>query len=266
MSSVQSVDRAFAILRALSGGPLSVTDLAARVDLPKSTVSRLLSTLVGLDAVETDQSTSTYRVGPAVVAIAEGGRSGQHLAAIARPHLVELSEALGETAGLSILDGDLVLYLDDVAPDSDIQVRNWTGERLEPHAVSSGLVLMAFASAADRERLVRGPHTRFTDATMTSSVDLRSRLDHIGQTGWVWVTGEFSPDINSVAAPVTDASGVVVAAVHAHGPAYRFPEPDRADEIAAVVITAAERISGQLSAHDPIRSRSGDDRRPKGTP
>ena len=72
MSGVQSVERAFAILRCLAGGPAGVSEVAERVDLPKSTVSRLLSTMQVLGAVEQSGAGTEYRVGDAMIDIASG--------------------------------------------------------------------------------------------------------------------------------------------------------------------------------------------------
>ena len=65
-----------------------------------------------------------------------------------------------------------------------------------------------------------------------------------------WVFEEYSLELNSVAAPVRNASGRVVAAIHLHGPAYRFPSAGRADEFAALVTAAAERVSARLGGVD----------------
>ncbi|MBA3289496.1 MAG: IclR family transcriptional regulator, partial [Acidimicrobiia bacterium] len=156
LPGVQSVERAFAILRCLAGGPAGVSEVAERVGLPKSTVSRLLSTLQVLGAVEQAQGANEYRVGDTMIDIAAAALPGRSLIAIARPHLAELVAVLGETAGLSVLDEREIVYLDQVSADHDVQVRDWTGERIAAHMTSSGLVLLAFAPTAARERYLTG--------------------------------------------------------------------------------------------------------------
>ena len=91
MSTVQSVERAFAILRVLAGGPVGVTDLGERVGLPKSTVSRLLSTLEELGAVEQLTAGGEYRIGAAIAHLGASAVPGRSLVALARPHLAELN-------------------------------------------------------------------------------------------------------------------------------------------------------------------------------
>ena len=114
MSNVQSVERAFAVLRCLAAGSAGVSDVAERAHLPKSTVSRLLATLGEVGAVE-QLADGTYRVGDAMADIAAGATPGRHLVAVARPSLTELVATIGEDAGLSVLDGSDVYYLDQVA-------------------------------------------------------------------------------------------------------------------------------------------------------
>ncbi len=249
MAAVQSVERAFAILRCLAGGPAGVSAVAERVRLPKSTVSRLLSTLQELGAVE--QAGNEYRIGHGMVDVAAAAIPGRNLISVARPHLAELVETLGEAAGLAVLDVNDVVYLDQVNVDNPVQLRDWTGERLRPHMVSSGLVLLAHLSEPERDRYLAGPLEAATPRTTTDRAALRRRLEAVAARGTEWTIDEFVTGISSVAAPVTGAGGQVVAAVHAHGPSYRFPPDGAADQIAAVVADTAGRISGRLAPRPP---------------
>jgi DNA-binding IclR family transcriptional regulator len=248
MSGVQSVERAFAILRCLAGGPAGVSELAERVELPKSTVSRLLSTLQVLGAVEQSGSGNEYRVGHAMIEIAGGAVPGRNLIAVARPHLVELVDTLGEAAGLAVLDVGDVIYLDQVNVDNPVQVRDWTGERIPAHQTSSGLVLLAHASEHERERYLAGPLPAATPNTLIEPAALRRRFAAIRMRGTEWACDEYVSGISSVAAPVFGA-GQIVAAVHAHGPSYRFPAAGAADAIADLVAGTAARISARLGGN-----------------
>jgi IclR family transcriptional regulator, acetate operon repressor len=240
-SSVQSVERAFTVLRCLSGGPAGVTDIADRVSLPKSTVSRLLSTLDELGMVEQISSGGNYRLGSGIVDIAAAVLPGRSLIAAARPHLHDLVTATGEAAGLSIADGFDVLYLDQVDSDNQVLVRDWTGERLRAHAVSAGQVLLAF-DAIDRDRYLAMPLERSASGTLTDAAAIRTRLVDIAAKGYAWAFEELIDGLNSVAAPIRDAGGRVVGAIHAHGPAYRFPGDADADALGRLVAAAADRV------------------------
>jgi DNA-binding IclR family transcriptional regulator len=241
--NVQSIERALAILRYLAGTEAGVSQIAAAVGLPKSTVSRLLATLHDNGAVSL--SAGRFSIGPLIGQLAAGtGRHGE-LVAIARPYLVGLVDAFGEDAGVSVLDGGDVLYLDQLSSDAAVQLRDWTGERVPPHCVSSGLVLLAHASPDARQRALEGPLSRLTARTMVAPTRLRRRLVAVARRDSEWVYGEFADDINSVAAPVFD-DGEVVAALHVHGPSYRFPGDRDPDQIAAGVAAAAQQMSSRL--------------------
>ncbi len=246
MSSVQSISRAFAVLSALGDGPLGVTDVADRAGLPKSTAARLLASLAGEGAVEQVPGDTSYRLGPRLVTLAGGFSLVRSLTAIARPILTELAAASGEAAGLGIPEGDLVHYIDQVDTPNPVVVRDWTGARAPLHAVSSGQVLLAFRTPSAIDRYLDGDLERFTPRTLADAAAVRERLRDVRRRGFAWAIEEFDAGISSVAAPIADGSGEVIAAVHLHGPSYRFPSPDREAALAELVVTGAARIATGL--------------------
>lgn len=246
MSRVQSIERAFAVLSALADGPIGVTEVAERARLPKSTAARLLASLAREGAVEQVPGDTRYRLGGRLATLAAGVLPTRSLARLARPSLMELSTAVGEAAGLSVPDGDLVHYVEQVDAPNPVSVRDWTGSRLPMHAVSSGQVMLAFRAPAAIERYLVRPLERFTELTVVDPDALRARLRDVRRDGYAWAREEFDRGISSVAAPIADASGEVVAAVHLHGPSYRFPAAGVEAAIAERVVTTAARIAGSL--------------------
>jgi DNA-binding IclR family transcriptional regulator len=246
---VQSVERAFAILDAVAERPAGVTALAERVGLPKSTVARLLASLQTLGAVE-QVAGRQWRVGPRVAALAENVSPERSLAALARPALAELVRSLGEDAGLGLPDGYDVLYVDQVECDNPVQVRDWTGTRAPMHAAPSGLVLLAEWPVSAIDAYVERGLAALTEKTVVDPNQLSARLDDVRRTGYAWGHEEFAEGINSVAAPVRDARGKAIAAIHAHGPAYRFPKRGAEERIAHEVVEAATAVSHQLARED----------------
>jgi len=246
MSRVQSIERAFAVLGTLADGPIGVTEVAERSSLPKSTAARLLASLAREGVVEQVPGDTRYRLGGRLATLAAGVLPTRSLARLARPSLAELSAGVGEAAGLSIPDGDLVHYVEQVDTPNPVSVRDWTGSRIPMHAVSSGQVLLAFRPAAAVERYLERPLERFTDLTIIDPDVLRQRLREIRRDGYAWAREEFDRGISSVAAPIADASGEVVAAAHLHGPSYRFPAAGADVAIAEQVVTTAARIAGSL--------------------
>ena len=245
---MQSVERAFLLLRTLAQGPLGVTDLAERVDLPKSTVARLLSALESEGAVAQVEAGGAYRIGDGLIDIAGAVPAGRNLITAARPHLLELTDAMGEVAGLSIIENGRAHYLDQTQISSDIQIRDWTGEYTPLHVVASGLVMLAHLPADQQDEILGQPLEASTQWSVVDPSAIRDRLTQIRSLGYVWVYEEFAEDLNSVAAPVLDLDSQPLAALHVQGPAYRFPDPDLAHDHGLAVVAAANRLSAQLAA------------------
>jgi DNA-binding IclR family transcriptional regulator len=246
VSTVQAIQRAFAVLSALADGPIGVTEVAERVALPKSTAARMLASLAREGAVEQVPGDTRYRLGGRIASLAAGVLPTRSLVAIARSILVELASTAGEAAGLAVPDGESVHYIDQVETAHQVQVRDWTGTRAPMHAVSSGQVFLAHLGEAALERCLALPRVAFTARTLTDSAALRDRLRQVQLDGFAWVREEFAEGLNSVAAPVAGPDGEIVAAVHLHGPSYRFPEPGREADVAAFVVGAAARLSARL--------------------
>jgi DNA-binding IclR family transcriptional regulator len=246
VSRVQAIERAFAVLGALTNGPIGVTEVADRVDLPKSTAARMLASLAREGAVEQLPGETRYRLGPRIESLATGLVAARSVVAIARPHLAELAASIGEAAGLSVPEGETIHYVDQVDSDHPVGVRDWTGSRLALHAVSSGLAVLAHRPRASIDAYLDRPLETFTERTMTDAGQLRARLQRIQLDGYAWTNGEYAEGIASVAAAIADASGEVVAAVHVHGPSYRFPSAGREAELGLQVVAVATRITRTL--------------------
>ena len=246
MSRVQSIERAFAVLGALADGPIGVSEVADRADLPKSTAARLLGSLAREGVVEQVPGDSRYRLGPRLVTLAARIRPTRTLAGLARPSLEDLVDTAGEAAGLSVRDGHNAHYIDQVGSPNPVSVRDWTGSRIPLHAVSSGQVLLAYAPTTFVQRYLGRPMETFTLRTLVTADALLERMRAIRRDGYTWALEEFDEGISSVAAPVADGSGEVVAVVHLHGPSYRFPAPGAEARLAELVVAAAARVTESL--------------------
>jgi DNA-binding IclR family transcriptional regulator len=243
---VQSLERAFAILDEVARRPAGVTAIAERVRLPKSTVARLLATLEDVDAVERFDG-ARWRIGPGVAALTAAVSPGRSLISIARPFLIDLVAELGEDAGLGLPDGNEILYVDQVESDNPVQVRDWTGTRAPMHAVPSGLVLLAEWPEDALDAYLGGELAALTRSTVTDPAALRKRLAEVRRAGFAWGLEEFAEGIDSVAAPIRDARGKAIAAIHVHGPSYRFPPSNREPQVTETVIGAAGSISSLIA-------------------
>lgn len=247
MSTVESVARAIRIVEALAQSPAGLSETARRVHLPKSTVARLLATLEELEAVERDEDGRMYRLGPVVKQLSSAAGGPAQLTAFARPYLDALTSLTGEAAGIAIPDGFKVHYVDQTEAEHPVQVRDWTGELIPMHVVASGLAVMAYWPEEQTDRYLSRHLERMTPNTVTDPDAIRERLLDIRHRGYVWVLEEFVEGINSVAAPVLERNGLITAALHVHGPAYRFPGGEDEARIGEAVSDAARRLSQALA-------------------
>jgi len=193
---------------------LSVTQLAARTGLHIATVSRLVSQLEaeGLLARDSDHR---VRIGVRLWELASRAAPTRGLRERALPFLEDLHAVVGHHAQLAILDGTEVLFVERLsALDAVINYSRVAG-RLPLHASSSGLVLLASAPPELRERVLASPLASYTDKTITDPAVLRRVLAEVRRQGFAFNPGHVHPQATGVAAPISDASGRVVAAVSA---------------------------------------------------
>lgn len=247
MARVQSIERAFRLLDAIAASEMGVTELAARLQMPKSTVARIVNTLLDLDAVERVHPDATYRIGRRVFGLGAGPNRVADLVFRSRPHLEMLAREIGEDAGLSVPDGNKIHYVAQEDAENNIQVRDWSGTLLPMHVVPSGLVILAHWPEDQVDSYIERGLTAYTRYTLTDPLLLRERLERIRGEGSSWVVEEFAEGISSVASPIYDGQGRVEGAIHVHGPSYRFPGRSDRDAIAAVVADAAARITAGVS-------------------
>lgn len=224
---------------------MGVSELGRKLNLHKSTVSRLLSTLESEGLLERAPGTDKYRLGHEIWRLA--GHAG-HLGdvrLVARPVLGELAEATRETVNLAVLDGVEVYNVDQVSGPHLVRIGNWVGRHTPLHCVANGKALLAYQPAVDIEQLLVSPFPVFTPRTVTDPAALCQELAAVRAQGYACALGEIEVGLNAVAAPVFDVSGQVVAAVSVSGPAYRVTA-ERIPELARLTRVAADKVSSRL--------------------
>ena len=246
MQTVQSIDRAFQILEEVASDPGGISELSRRLGLPTSTVARLLATLERSGAVERMTDDNSYRIGSAIVTMAASIDPNQSLLAVAQPYMVDLVEQVAEAVGLSIPAGYDVHYIGQVDCANPVQVRDWTGVSLPMHIVPSGMVVLAHWPDEAIDRYLSRKLDRYTPRSVIHPRRIRERIERIREEDVSWMEEEFAEGISSVAAPLFNAAGVVVGALHSHGPTYRFPDEALRDIISGRMRSTAQAISAAL--------------------
>ena len=246
-AGIQSVRRAAALLRAFGAGSpaLGVSELGRRLNLHKSTVSRLLATLESEGLLQRAPGTEKYRLGPEIARLAGQADHLGDIRAVAHPFLSELAETTRETANLAILDGAEAHNVDQASGPHLVRIGNWVGRRTPLHCVANGKVLLAYQPAPELERLLALPMPAFTEHTLTDAAALRLELDGVRQRGFATAMGEIEEGLNAIAAPIFDAAGVVVAALSLSGPSYRVT-PERVSGLGEITRQMADQVSRRL--------------------
>jgi DNA-binding IclR family transcriptional regulator len=248
--NIQSIERAAAILRLLSGRSrrLGVVDLSGELGLPKGTVHGLLRTLQHVGFVEQDAETGKYQLGAALLHMGSSYLDGNEL----RTRALNWSDSLAGRAQEAVRIGTLhdaqVLIVHHVfRPDDSLQTLD-VGSLLPAHATALGKVLLAYHPYVADE-LVKQGLASFTGATICGRDRLDRELQRIRDRGWASEIGELTPAQVSLAAPIKDRSGLTVGAMGIFGPperllAARHPR----GELLVHVREAARAVSRELGA------------------
>ena len=245
---LQGIERAFAVLRALAAaeGSAGVSAVARATGLPKSTVSRILSSLEAIGVVARLDAAGSYAIGPGLAELAGSGSGPASLRDLCQPYLRDLSTEFDETSGLTVPDGATVLYVENVASDSAIQTRDWTGMRFPYHTVAGGLALMATWSDSQISEYANQGLEVYAERTVTNVDDLMRRVTIGRRYGYVWTRGDFDDEINGVASPVLDGDGRAVGAINLFGPGFRFPGDVAESEIGSRISAVAQQVTARL--------------------
>lgn len=246
-AGTQSVVRAINLLKMFTDAQpeWSLSDLARAAGLNKTTAHRLLTDLERAGLLARNHRTGAYHLGPEAIAL--GGRAlrANDLRSAGLAELEALAARVGEAATLEILAGDQVLILEEIAARHLIAPWQTIGTRHPAHATSTGKLLLAFLSPAERSVALRPPLESLTAQTITDLATLEDHLAAIRANGYATASGELEPDYVAVSAPVRNHDGQVVAAVSIGGPATRL-NGDRLPAVIAQVQQAGRRISERL--------------------
>jgi len=214
---VAAVQRAIAILDELAAarGELGTMEIHRRTGINVSTISRILATLAGGGLVDHVTSTGRYRLGAGVVRLASA--AGLDIRSLARPHLEELGQHIGETVTLSVPGEHEAFTLDFVPSQLTVRSVAEVGRVSVAHATAVGKVFLAHGGA-----LRDGPLRAFTERTIVDRAVLEVEVATTRDRGWGEALGEREEDLNAVAAPVLNRAGQLVAILGVQGPAIRF--------------------------------------------
>ncbi|WP_433443682.1 IclR family transcriptional regulator [Nonomuraea sp. CA-141351] len=237
------VARALQILGAFTPDRRSLTlsDLSRHSGLPVSTVHRLVAELVAWGALERDP-VGCYHIGLRLWEIGSLAPRGLGLREAALPYLEDLSQVTRENVQLAVREGTEVVFVERIAGSGAVPVLTRVGGRFALTATGVGLVLLAYAPADVQEQVLARPVGRYTERTLATAHQIRAALADTRARGYAVSDRQVTMDALSVAAPIHDLDGEVVAAVSLvvhHGTA-------STQALAHLVRTSARAISRAL--------------------
>ncbi|WP_448071946.1 IclR family transcriptional regulator domain-containing protein [Georgenia yuyongxinii] len=242
---IRSLERALAIIRVFDAAHprLTLSSAAALSGMPRAGARRALNTLVELGYA--GQDGREFYLRPRILELGFELLADLTLADVIVPHLQALSERVGETASASVLDGGQIVYIARVAMRSIMRVHIRTGTRFPAESTSMGRVLLASRSSEWLEGFISSVRVERRSAyTTTDTGQLRAILARVRDEGYALVDQELEEGLRSLAVPVHDRQGRVVAAINVATAVV----PGRADDMVARVLPELRRAAAAIDA------------------
>ena len=244
---VQSLARGLSIIRAFDADhtDLTLSEVARITALPRAVARRFLHTLVELGYMRTDGRLFALR--PKILELGYAYLSSMTLPEIAMPHLEQLVEKVRESSSVSVLDGDEVVYVARVPTKRIMTVAISVGTRFPAYATSMGRVMLAAQSDQWLDGFFASTELRaLTDRTITEPSRLRRELSRIREQGWALNDQELEEGLRSLAAPIHDSEGRVIAAVNVSAHASRRTPEGLVTDLLPPLLATARQIEHDL--------------------
>jgi len=247
---IQSIERAAAILRLLSGRRrLSLIELTGELGLPKGTVYGMLRTLVQVGFVEQDPESGKYRIGATLLHLGSSYLDGNELRTRALNWSDWLAARSRESVRIGTMHNGQVLVVHHVFRPDDSPQALEVGTLLPAHASAMGKVLLAHNPYLVTELSKKTQLARITSATITDPYQLSAELEEVRDRGWAAEIEELIAGEASCAAPIRDRRGASVGAIAVSGPVERLCERgEPRAELVSYVREGARTISRDLGA------------------
>jgi IclR family transcriptional regulator, KDG regulon repressor len=249
---VQTIERTSLILDILgqSSQGISIRDLSEKIDLPKGTTHRLVSSLTYFGYARQDSKTRNYFLGFKLVELGNLLLSQLDLRKEAEPFLRDLAERTKETVHMVFLDRGEIVYIDKVELDhnpSGLRMASRVGLRNPAHSSAVGKVLLSHLPDEELNLLIKEKGLpKRTENTITDSIQLKEHLKLVRTQGCAVDDEENERGIRCIAAPILNETGKAVAAISISGPAFRVTKKVVQETLKKEVMETAYQISQRL--------------------
>ncbi len=236
----KTVSRALVLLKEVASQPLKVQELADRLGVHKSTISRLSATLEEHGFLRLNNE-KKYELGYSIFELAHIVRENLDIRKVARPYLEKLGNATLETIHLGILDGWDVVYIDKIDCKGSIRMYSRIGRRAPAYCTGIGKALLAFNPLQEID-LNKVSLKKFTKNTLSTKEDLFKELETIREGGLAWDRCEHEDGISCIAAPVFDFSGSAIASISIS----KYSSSNNLTDFIPVLLEGAQEISRRM--------------------
>jgi DNA-binding IclR family transcriptional regulator len=226
---VKSATRALDIFELLAGFPngLSLTDIGKSLNIPLSSMHALVNTLLSRGYLIRSEGTMLYRLGPGIVKVASSYRAQADLVSIADQVMEHLRDITSETTSLSVLQGDMIVFIHKRPAEGVVQVVNPVGTRRCAHATGSGKVMLAYLPPEELDRIYPNEILpTLTPQTIKNKTDLMTALAIVRKDQFAYDNQESDIGVWAVASCIRNAEGRPVAALSIVAPFYRIQSKD----------------------------------------
>ncbi|RAN76146.1 ArsR family transcriptional regulator [Bacillus sp. SRB_336] len=231
---------------------LGVTEIANRVNLHKSTVSRILNGLTETGYIQRDEETGRFRLGLGLIMLSGPLLADLDVRRAALPYLEDLTADTRETAAISVWNGKEAIVVEQVASPHQVKHSAAIGTRYARYESSSVRILLAELPPAEALRLL-GNGTITIEADSRAPQPVAAHLEQLRETGYAVNDGYTTDEEYGVSAPVRDYRGIAVGCVTVSAPRSRVYKRQSTDELASAVRKAAEQVSERLGASPSVR-------------
>lgn len=244
---VQAIDRAIMILNCFSVDrrELKLSEISDMLDINKSTVHGIISTLRFHGLIDQDEESQKYRLGIYLMALGERVSNSLDIIGLSKPYINEICKEVEETVHLGTLDGMDVVYIDKIESNQSMRIITSIGTRKPAHCTGIGKVMLAHLNTDKIVEMFPDELERYTPNTIVDKLELIEELSRIKKRGYSYDNEENNIGLTCLAAPIFDYTGKAKYGISVSGPTIRM-DSAKVEEVKRMLLDVTREISLQL--------------------
>jgi len=240
-----SLVKAFNIIEVLKNGETGLLDIAKKVEQNKTTVHRILNTMIQLGYIRQNQENQKYQLSLKFVELGNSVLNRFDIVALAKPFIRALSESVNEVVHLVTIDGSDIVYIDKIEAENAIRMHSYIGKRIPLYCTAVGKAYLANLDEAERAETLKSiemPEEKYTPNTITDIEEYKAVLERAKVEGFAMDNEEFELGVICVAAPIFSYDGKIRHAISISTPKMRMN-----DEKLEVFSEKVKETAGEIS-------------------